>query len=769
MIVKNGYSINLGSIRRKSAQVNNPKRRKITNNQSSSSSSAPPEPDNSDVACLNLAAGLYKKKYEGYFYDNDDFFNSRLVSTISNGLDIGQSYQILDIGTTTQQDWYNWGFVESPQYDTPEALGLPFPSIGKGVSFFGGAPIENAGTANLGPILVSESVTSQIDDNYSQAQGQNNKSLIIKGYFKPTVNGVYKFRLYSDDASYLWFGNDALDGNRITADAVVSLPGIHGPYHAEGTFTMVANSYYPLTVEFGNGPDGEGVLIFDYMPPGSDTWTSDLSGKLFYDVDSKGHGVCNIDNMFLPSLWLKADAGVTLEISQIIVSGFTGTYIGANGTYNYDGDNTYYHSASAYYISNGQLIDDNNDGAVIATNSNNFQGAWSAGSYFSTITFSNAGEASIDMNGVYTRSNELSSDAPFTASGGRSINYDDNDGFWYTNGDFYRNYGSSLNVGDWTTENGDEPSPTAVNSTSLRNVGSPTSTTVAAITDWEDQSENGNNATAPDTYPTFIASSINSKPAISFNNDGSFMQIPENNIGNDGNISIFVVLNYSAGAILLNKGDAETFPQTVWEITTTNGFGFVDNVESEEPFWNTVPISIPEDEPVLLEAFSNEGVSQIAYNGTNSGSPSTANGNFNSLSQYIGIGGGGSNGQSTTSLDARIAEIIIYNRVLNTSERQEVEQYLNSKYQIYPWRITISGAGTTTSNGEYVWDGIEISQGMPIYRKGSSFIIYASESVWNLFDFEYDEYSYDSLDNLATWVVSNGASPAPTSTLSYTP
>jgi len=713
MIVKNGYSISFGDNRRgvylsntsRGNTLNNPKKKKTINNQSSSSSSssssAPPEPDNSDVACLNLTAGLYKKKYEGYFYDNDDFFNSRLVSTISNGLDIGQSYQILDIGTTTQQDWYNWGFVESPQYDTPEALGLPFPSIGKGVSFFGGAPIENAGTANLGPVLVSESVSSQIDDSYSQAQGQNNKSLIIKGYFKPTVNGVYKFRLYSDDASYLWFGNNALDGNRITADAVVSLPGIHGPYHAEGTFTMVANSYYPLTVEFGNGPDGEGVLIFDYMPPGSDTWTSDLSGKLFYDVDSKGHGVCNIDNMFLPSLWLKADAGVTLEISQIIVSGFTGTYIGANGTYNYDGENAYYHSASAYYItSNGQLIDDSNDGVVIATNSNNFQGAWSAGNYFSTITFSNAGEDSIDMNGVYTRSNELSSDASFTASGGRSISYDDNDGFWYTNGDLYRNYGTSLNVGDWTTENGDEPSPTAVNSTSVRNVGSPTSTTVVAITDWEDQSENGNNATAPDTYPTFIASSINSKPAISFNNDGSFMQIPENNIGNDGNISIFVVLNYSAGAILLNKGDAATFAQTVWEITTSNGFGFVDNVES----WNTVPISIPQDVPVLLEAFSSAGVSQIAYNGTNSGSPSTANGNFNSLSQYIGIGGGGTNGQSTTSLDARIAEIIIYNRSLNTSERQEVENYLANKYEIFTvfnntFNSTVDSQNTTWDQG----------------------------------------------------------------------
>jgi hypothetical protein len=301
MIVKNRNSIVLGKSQRNNQGrniVNNPKR-KIDN----IPIPPPPTPEDIDTACLNLAPGLYKKKYEGYFYENDDFFNSKLVGQISFA-DAGKMYRITDAGTATDQDWYSWGFFPQTEYDTPEALGLPFPSIGKGVYYDGFGSINNAGTASVGPILVSEEVTSQIDDNYSSAQGQNNKSLIIKGYFKPTVNGVYKFRLFSDDGSYLWFGTNALDGNRsITRDengnvtatnAVVSLPGLHGPYHTDppGTFTMVANSYYPLTVEFGNGPAGEGVLIFDYMPPGSDTWTSDLAGKLFYDIDSKGHRVC---------------------------------------------------------------------------------------------------------------------------------------------------------------------------------------------------------------------------------------------------------------------------------------------------------------------------------------------------------------------------------------------------------------------------------------------------------------------------------------------
>lgn len=303
MLVKNRNSITLGkSNNRRSVAVNNIRR---TNNTSTTTTTTPPPtPSNSDVACLNLAAGLYKKKYEGYFDDNDDFFNTRLVSTFVNESQTAY-YRITNVGTgTTEQQWNTWGFVAYSQYDAPEALALPFPSVGKGVIYTGFGFIENPGTASVSPIAVSEEVTSQIDDYYYQSQGQNNKSLIIKGYFKPNVNGVYKFRLYSDDASYLWFGNNALDGNRsITKDgegnvtatnAVVSLPGIHGPVHTDppGTFTMVANSYYPLTVEFGNGPAGEGVLIFDYMPPGSDTWTSDLSGKLFYDVGSKGHTVC---------------------------------------------------------------------------------------------------------------------------------------------------------------------------------------------------------------------------------------------------------------------------------------------------------------------------------------------------------------------------------------------------------------------------------------------------------------------------------------------
>lgn len=202
------------------------------------------------------------------------------------------------------------------------------------------------------------------------------------------------------------------------------------------------------------------------------------------------------------------------------------------------------------------------------------------------------------------------------------------------------------------------------------------------VTAWADQSGNGNNATA-NNNPTFISSSINNRPAISFNGDTSWMQIPQNNIGDNGNISIFAVLNYTSGGIIFNKGDAATFEATSWEFSIITGFGFVDT-NSGNPFWNAVPVSIATNTNLILEGFSSSGVSQLAFNGTNSGSASGACSGFNNISQFIGIGGGGTSGENQNSpLNARIAEIIIYNRQVTTAERQQVEAYLNSKYAIY--------------------------------------------------------------------------------------
>jgi hypothetical protein len=70
---------------------------------------------------------------------------------------------------------------------------------------------------------------------------------------------------------------------------IVGLPGLHGVQENTSTFSMIGGLYYPLTIEFGNGPEGAGVLLFEYLSPGSSVYSSVLTGKIAYNPVTKGH------------------------------------------------------------------------------------------------------------------------------------------------------------------------------------------------------------------------------------------------------------------------------------------------------------------------------------------------------------------------------------------------------------------------------------------------------------------------------------------------
>jgi len=408
---------------------------------------------------------------------------------------------------------------------------------------------------------------------------------------------------------------------------------------------------------------------------------------------------------FLPSslgglaLWLKADAGVSKfsfnYISQIVISGTSNANV--NGTYTAT-------SVPSYDFNNGVTNSYSFSGP-----SNGFSMNWDeAGSFFLTKNFDNGDAIFASYDGqTWTITSEVLTQVVISGFDG---DYEGANGIYnyntdyeaFVNGDetyaIYDN-GNILNLatdeilatntnanysGNWTLVNGTgDPVTTSVTIIPNGSISGITTTSTANtdfVSAWADQSGNGNNATPPADPPAFISSSINSKPAISFNGDGSWMQIPQNGIGNNGNISIFIVLNYTSGLVIFNKGDLATFPATVWEITTSNGFGYVD-ISTEE--WKYATYT--QDTGLqLFEGFASGGVSQVAINGTNVGTPSDAPSELNNILQYIGIGGGGTNGSNNEyPLDARIAEIIIYNRQVTTSERQQIEAYLNQKYQIY--------------------------------------------------------------------------------------
>lgn len=376
------------------------------------------------------------------------------------------------------------------------------------------------------------------------------------------------------------------------------------------------------------------------------------------------------------SLWLKADAGVTssqtLYITQVIITGFTGIYASANGTYNGNSEDQYFeHTSGLFYIEGNTLFEASND-IPIATNSNNYQGAWTPAQYFSTITLSNAGTTSV--NGVYTRTESYNIEfSPFLASGGRSISWDDEASYWTTQGGYYLNYSSTFDE-DWSIENGAGPQPDATYSNSSRNVGSPTSTItgVYPVISWADQSGNPRIL-----YPN---NGVASSAVISGKN---FIYFPENTelisdftIWADLQIigTIFCVARFassSAGstAYLFRHEGTEGLFTFSRGFNNTNAFYItsdgIDNVSSLTNANNNTNY-------LLGATFNESSVATLYLNGasTGSGAITGMNGQYN---LYIGGLGEPSN----------IAEMVIYNRVLTTTERQQVEAYLNTKYAIY--------------------------------------------------------------------------------------
>ena len=114
----------------------------------------------------------------------------------------------------------------------------------------------------------------------------NNTSIEYKGYFLATYTGTHTFYLASDDGSWMWIGPTALTGFT-TANALVQNGGLHAVVEVNATISLVAGTYYPIRIQFGNGPAGPGALTASYAHSGqakTSTWT----GKIFYNTATNG-------------------------------------------------------------------------------------------------------------------------------------------------------------------------------------------------------------------------------------------------------------------------------------------------------------------------------------------------------------------------------------------------------------------------------------------------------------------------------------------------
>jgi hypothetical protein len=215
--------------------------------------------------------------------------------------------------------------------------------------------------------------------------------------------------------------------------------------------------------------------------------------------------------------------------------------------------------------------------------------------------------------------------------------------------------GETLDTNSWGEQDGASPAPTASN----------TNGTQYLVNSWSDQSGNGNNA-SPANYPIYISSLINSKPSINFFTNTSYFNLASN-------------IDPIKTIICVYK--TNTTPTNYQAIVESN-FGLYSAIASNQ-FGTYLQAEIGYGTLVantsyILIVESNDGLNSNGY--LNNVAYSDSSGGGFDTKGYVQIGAGQSGAQPCNGY---ISEVIIYNRVLTTQERQQVQAYLNTKYAIY--------------------------------------------------------------------------------------
>ena len=107
-----------------------------------------------------------------------------------------------------------------------------------------------------------------------------------KGYFKPSSTETYSFSLSTDDASYLWIGNDATASAPTIVSALINNGGIHGQVTVTGSISLVSGSYYPIRIQYGDG--GGGAIFTASFQSTTIPNTLDFTNYTFYNTASNG-------------------------------------------------------------------------------------------------------------------------------------------------------------------------------------------------------------------------------------------------------------------------------------------------------------------------------------------------------------------------------------------------------------------------------------------------------------------------------------------------
>ena len=88
------------------------------------------------------------------------------------------------------------------------------------------------------------------------------------GLFKTKESGIYKFWINSDDASYLWLGDNAIS-NYTSQNALINNRGVHPMREKTGEKYLDENMYIPIRIQYGERRGGDNIIVSFKTPSGN--------------------------------------------------------------------------------------------------------------------------------------------------------------------------------------------------------------------------------------------------------------------------------------------------------------------------------------------------------------------------------------------------------------------------------------------------------------------------------------------------------------------
>lgn len=207
-----------------------------------------------------------------------------------------------------------------------------------------------------------------------------------------------------------------------------------------------------------------------------------------------------------------------------------------------------------------------------------------------------------------------------------------------------------------------------------------------AVTIWQDASGNNYDASAGTDAPTLVANSINGKPALRFDGNNDYLTLPAGFQNFTAGMSLYIVarptvLQSGFKFFVLGNGAGQQ-NIGIGRAGTTNGFQVWNDNSSGGVQWFDTAYGLNAGETSLITLLQNGGTAnglsgaQLFRNGELLHSanlnvpPVTAR-----ATNYIG-----KSYWNEGMFQGDIAEVLIYNRLLNTQEQAAVRSYISLKY-----------------------------------------------------------------------------------------